>query len=167
MARGFPPVQLLYAKRGSGEQVSAELQALWKRDLNINIGLRAQEWKVYLNTQELMDYDLTSSAWIGDYNDPQTFIDMFVTGGGNNLTGWSNPHYDQMLASSENEPDPAKRMQIMHDMEKILIEDEAPIAPIYFWVGMSLYRPDKVGGFEPNFVDDHRWGQFFLQEKPK
>ncbi len=160
--QGFPDVKLLYAKRGTSEQVAAELQALWKRDLNIHVGLRAEEWKVYLNSVELIDFDLAMSGWIGDYNDPQTFIDMFVTGGGNNDTNWGDPQYDQMLAASENEPDPAKRMQILHDMEKILVEDQVPIAPINFWVGMALYYPDKLGGFEPNFVDDHRWGEFFI-----
>jgi oligopeptide transport system substrate-binding protein len=164
--KGFPDVELLYAARGSGAEVAAEMQALWRRDLGItSIHLRAQEWKVYLNTQQLIDYDLSLSAWIGDYNDPQTFIDMFVTDGGNNDTGWSDPQYDQMLTTSENTADPAARMQILHNMEKILVEDQVPIVPVYFWVGMSLYYPDKVGGFEPNFVDDHRWGEFYLPGK--
>ena len=164
--QGFPDVKLLYAKRGVSEQVAAEMQALWRRDLGItSIQLRAQEWKVYLNTQDLIDFDLCLSAWIGDYNDPQTFIDMFVTDGGNNDTGWGDPQYDQMLQTSENTADPAQRMQILHDMEKILVDDGVPIVPIYFWVGMSLYYPDKVGGFEPNFVDDHRWGEFYIPGK--
>jgi oligopeptide transport system substrate-binding protein len=165
--QGFPDVKMLYAKRGSGEEVAAELQALWKRDLGISVGLRAQEWKVYLNSQEVVDFDMSMSAWIGDYNDPQTFIDMFVTGGGNNDTNWGDPQYDQMLATSENTADPAKRMQILQNMEKILVDDGVPIAPLYFWVGMSLYHPDKVGGFEPNFVDDHRWGEFYIPGKTK
>jgi oligopeptide transport system substrate-binding protein len=164
--QGFPDVNLLFAARGTGPAVATEMQALWRRDLGItSIHLRQQEWKVYLNTQELVDYDLSVSAWIGDYNDPQTFIDMFVTDGGNNQTGWSDPQYDQMLALSENTADPAKRFGILHDMEKILVEDQVPIVPVYFWVGMSLYYPDKVGGFEPNFVDDHRWGEFFIPGK--
>jgi oligopeptide transport system substrate-binding protein len=161
--QGFPDVSLLYPARGTGPQVATEMQALWRRDLGItSIHLRAQEWKVYLNTQQLMDFDLCLSGWIGDYNDPQTFIDMFVTDGGNNDTGWGNAQYDQMLATSENTADPAKRMQILSQMEKILVVDEVPIVPVYFWVGMSLYYPDKVGGFEPNFVDDHRWGEFYI-----
>lgn len=165
---GFPEVSLLYAARGTGPAVATEMQALWKRELGItSIHLRAQEWKVYLNTQQLIDFDLSLSAWIGDYNDPQTFIDMFVTDGGNNETGWGNPQYDQMLAASEAIPNPIQRMQMLHDMEKILVEDEVPIIPVYFWVGMSLYDPAKVGGFEPNFVDDHRWGEFYLPGKEK
>ena len=144
------------------------MQALWKQNLGItSINLRGQEWKVFLNTQQLIDFDMSLSAWIGDYNDPQTFIDMFVTDGGNNQTGWGNAQYDAMLATSEQTADPAARMKILHDMEKILVEDEVPIVPIYFWVGMSLYDPAKVGGFEPNFVDDHRWGEFFLPGKAK
>ncbi len=166
--KGFPEVNLLYASRGTAQQVSEEIQALWARDLGItSIHLRGQEWKVYLNTQQLIDFDLSLSAWIGDYNDPQTFIDMFVTDGGNNQTGWGDPQYDAMLAQSENTADPAARMKILHDMEKILVEDQVPIVPVYFWVGMSLYYPEKVGGFEPNFVDDHRWGEFYLPGKTK
>jgi len=164
--QGFPDVDLLYAKRGTGEESATEMQALWRRDLGItSIHLRGQEFKVYLNTEELLDFDFSLSAWIGDYNDPQTFIDMFVTDGGNNQTGWSNPQYDQMLTASENMPDPAQRMQELHDMEKILVEDEVPIVPVYFFVGMSLYYPDKLGGFVPNNVDDHRWGEFYLPGK--
>ena len=164
--QGFPAVKMLYPKRGVSEETAAEIQALWRRDLGISsIQLRGQEWKVYLSTQEVVDFDLDVSAWIGDYNDPQTFIDMFVTAGGNNDTNWGNVQYDQMLQTSENTPDPVQRMQILHDMEKILVEDEVPIIPIYFSVGMSLYYPDKLGGFEPNFVDDHRWGDFYIPGK--
>jgi oligopeptide transport system substrate-binding protein len=165
--QGFPDVNLLYAARGTGPQeVATEMQALWRRDLGItSIHLRGQEWGVYLNTQELIDFDFSLSAWIGDYNDPQTFIDMFVTDGGNNETGWGDPQYDQMLETSENTADPAQRMQILRNMEKILVDDEVPIIPVYFWVGMSLYHPDRVGGFEPNFVDDHRWGEFYIPEQ--
>jgi oligopeptide transport system substrate-binding protein len=164
--RGFPDVNLLYSGKGSGSQVATEMQALWARDLGItSIHLRGQEWKVYLNSEQSIDFDLSLAAWIGDYSDPQTFIDMFVTDGGNNDTNWGDAKYDQMLQLSESSPDPAKRLGILHDMEKILVEDEVPIVPIYFYVGMSLYYPDKLGGFEPNFVDDHRWGNFYLKEK--
>jgi oligopeptide transport system substrate-binding protein len=165
--RGFPDVDLLYAIHGeTPKNVATEMQALWRRELGItSIHLRGQEWKVFLNTQDEIDYDLSFSSWVGDYNDPQTFIDMFVSGGGNNETNWSDPQYDQMLAVSENTADPAKRMQILHDMDKILCEDRVPIVPVYFYVGMALYWPDKLGGFEPNFIDEHPWGEFYIPGK--
>jgi len=167
--QGFPDVTMLYPMRGGfWIQLATEMQALWRRDLGItSIHLRGQEWRVYLNTQQLMDYDFDVSDWIGDYGDPQTFLDMFVTDGGNNQTGWGDPQYDQMLQTSENTPDPAQRMQIFQNMEKILVEDEVPIVPVYFWVGLSLYDPDKLGGLEPNFVDEHFWGEFYIPGRKK
>ncbi len=45
-----------------------------------------------------MSYQICQFAWIGDYPDPNTFLDMMVTGGGNNETGWSNPEYDRLIA---------------------------------------------------------------------
>jgi oligopeptide transport system substrate-binding protein len=164
----FPDVNLLYSSKGGSSQIATEMQALWARDLGItSIHLRGQEFKVYLNSQASTDFDLCISRWIGDYNDPQTFIDMFVTGGGNNDTNWSNPRYDQMLQDSEATPDPAQRMQILHDMEKILVEDEVPIFPVSFTVGAVLYHPGKLGGFVPNFLDDHLWGNFYIPEQKK
>jgi oligopeptide transport system substrate-binding protein len=162
--RGFPDVDLLYAIHGEVPRgVATEMQALWRRDLGItSIHLRGQEWKVYLNSEQALDYDLAFSSWVGDYNDPQTFIDMFVTDGGNNETGWSDPQYDQMLAQSEVTPDPAQRLQILQHMEKILVSDQTPIVPVYFYVGIALYHPEKLAGFEPNFIDEHLWGDFYI-----
>jgi ABC-type oligopeptide transport system substrate-binding subunit len=87
---------------------------------------------------------------------------MFVTDGGNNETGWSDPQYDQMLAQSEVTPDPAQRLQILQHMEKILVSDQTPIVPVYFYVGIALYHPEKLAGFEPNFIDEHLWGDFYI-----
>jgi oligopeptide transport system substrate-binding protein len=164
--RGFPDVTLLFATKGTSAAIATEMQALWSRDLGINsIHLHGQEFKVYLNSQSSIDFDLCISRWIGDYNDPQTFLDMFVTGGGNNDTNWSDPVYDRMLQDSESAPDPARRMQILHDMEKILVEDQLPVFPISFTVGAVLYHPGKLGGFQPNYLDDHPWGDFYIPGK--
>ncbi len=164
--RGFPDANLLYPARSNWTQIATEMQALWQRDLGItSIHLLGQEWKVYLNTQQLLDFDFSVSDWIGDYNDPQTFLDMFTTDSGNNETGWSRPEYDQMLRDSEATADQAKRMQIFRDMEKMLVVDDVPIVPVYFWVGMSLYHPEKLGGFQPNFVDEHPWGELYIPGK--
>jgi oligopeptide transport system substrate-binding protein len=164
--RGFPDVSLLYSTKGSSAEIATEMQALWARDLGItSIHLRGQEFKVYLNSQSSTDFDLCISRWIGDYADPQTFLDMFVTGGGNNDTNWSDPAYDQLLADSEMTPDPARRMQILQNMERILVDEQLPIFPISFTVGAVLYHPGKLGGFAPNILDDHPWGDLYLPKK--
>jgi oligopeptide transport system substrate-binding protein len=117
--------------------------------------LARQEWTVYLNSQSKLDYDLCRSSWVGDYNDPNTFLDMFVTDGGNNRTGWSKKEYDDLIADAARELDPAKRYEIFRRAERILVSDEAPISPLYYYVGIQFYDPVKLGGIEPNLLDEH------------
>ena len=75
-------------------------------------------------------------AWVGDYLDPNTFLDMYVTDGENNSTGFCNAEYDQLIADAAKEPDEAKRMQMLERAERILM-DEMPIIPIYFYVSQE------------------------------
>jgi len=65
-------------------------------ELGVHIELQKQEWKVYLNSMSRLDYDFARSSWVGDYDDPNTFLDCFVSGGGNNRTGWSSREYDDL-----------------------------------------------------------------------
>jgi oligopeptide transport system substrate-binding protein len=126
------------------------------------------------------------AGWIGDYVDPKTFLDLWVTNGGNNQTGWSNAAYDQLirgtadivgfgaapdsvlaimkepekgralLASAKSESDPVKalagwsrlRMHLFREAEAILVQDEVPVMPIYFYVTSGLVSP-RVRGFYP------------------
>ena len=92
---------------------------------------------------------------MGDYNDPNTFLEMFTSTSGNNRTGWKNADYDRMIAEASREPDVAKRNQIFHDAEKLLVADEAVILPVYFYVGVQFFHADKLGGVETNLIDDH------------
>ena len=75
------------------------MQQMWKENLGINIVLTNTDWKVYLSRQNTGDYEIARAGWIGDYQDPKTFLDMMVTGRGNNQTGWSNQNYDNLSDS--------------------------------------------------------------------
>jgi len=121
----------------------------------VAIALARQEWKVYLNSLSSLDYSIARSSWVGDYPDPNTFLDMFITGSGNNRTGWSDPHYDEMIAAAARERNPDERMQILERAEKLLVHDEAPIFPIFFYVGIQFYDPERFGGIRGNILDEH------------
>jgi len=125
----------------------------WRRNLGIETKLANQEWKVYLDTQSSLEYDVSRSAWIGDYPDPNTFLDMFVTGGENNKTGWSNAEYDKLIARAAIEFDPDERLELLRQAEAILV-DELPILPIYYYVTQNLVAP-RLGGFHDNVQDEH------------
>jgi oligopeptide transport system substrate-binding protein len=142
--KGFPQLEYLYNTSETHRVIAEAIQDMWKQNLGIDIKLTNQEFKVYLDSQDNLKYDISRSGWIGDYMDPMTFIDMFVTNDGNNDTGWSNAKYDELVKTTKSEADQAKRMQYMHDAEKILM-DEMPVGPIYFYVNKNLIKTKITG----------------------
>lgn len=147
------PIQILYNTSEGHKSIAEVIQQQWKQNLHIDVQLRNVEWGVYLTTVREMDYDVARAGWIGDYPDPNTFLDMFVTGGENNETGWSNKKYDGLIESARSEADPEKRFAMLREAEEILV-DEMPILPIYFYVSINMVRP-YVKNFYPNLQDLH------------
>ena len=123
--------------------------------LGIHIELQKQEWKVYLNSLRRLDYDLARSSWVGDYNDPNTFIDCFLGAGGNNRTGWKNPRYDTLLREACAQLDRKKREKTLQQAEILLVRDEAPIVPLYYYAGLEYHDESKIKGIFPNALDVH------------
>lgn len=165
--RGFPMVTYLYSEGELNEAIAVELQSMWRRELGVNVQLLRQEWKVYLRSLSTLDYDIARSSWVGDYPDPNTFLDMFVTGGGNNRTGWSDPAYDEIIAEAGSETDRAKRFDLLRDAEKILVNEQMPVCPIFFYVGIQLYDGAKLGGIEGNVLDEHPLKTIYRKEGSK
>jgi oligopeptide transport system substrate-binding protein len=162
---GFPMVNYLYSEGELNEAVAVELQSMWRQLLGVNVQLLRQEWKVYLNSMSRLDYDIARSSWVGDYPDPNTFLDMFVTGGGNNRTGWSDPEYDRLIAEAAAETDAAERYEILREAEKLLVCEQMPIAPLYFYVGIQLYDAKRLGGIQGNVLDEHPLKAMFWREE--
>jgi oligopeptide transport system substrate-binding protein len=117
--------------------------------------LKQTEWKVYLAAQSTLDFDTMRSSWIGDYNDPNTFLDMFMSNNGNNRTGWKNARYDELMAEANNQPDLKKREKLLQEAETILIRDEVPIVPLYIYVNTEMFDPEIIHGVYPNIRGEH------------
>ncbi len=145
----------LQRKRIQNETIAVEPESTGRKNLDVELNLARQEWKVYLNSLNSLDYGIASFQLGGDYPDPNTFLDMFVTGNGNNRTGWSDPTYDRLIAEAARETDPARRFEILKQAENILINEQVPVCPLYYFVGIQLFDPAKWGGIEPNVLDDH------------
>lgn len=160
--KGFPQVELLYNTLESHKVIAENLVQQWRENLGITVSLRNSEWKVYLNDTQNMQYDIARAAWIADYLDPNTFLDMFVTDGGNNRTGWSNARYDALIAQAARELDPKKRMQVFQEAERILVEEELPIIPLYIYVNKGLLR-ETVRGWYENVRDAHPFQYIWME----
>jgi oligopeptide transport system substrate-binding protein len=161
---GFPVLTILYNTADSHARIAAAIQQMWQTQLGIKVELMNMDWKVYLDQTQSGQYDIARAGWIGDYLDPETFLNLWVTGGGNNRTGWSNEEYDKYIRSATTETDPEKRYEAFQNAEKVLMQ-EMPIMPIYFYRSKSLVHP-AVKGYYPNMLDRHSWKHIYL-EKPK
>lgn len=153
--RGFPLVEYLHLPLLVERNIAVELQAMWKENLGVEVSLAKQEQKIWLASMRELSYQMTRSSWVGDYNDPNTFLEMFTTGNGNNRTGWASPAYDELIAAAAREPDVRKRNEIFQQAEKLLVSDQAVILPVYYYVGVQFFDADRLGGVQANLIDDH------------
>lgn len=154
----IPPISLLYNTDQQHKQVAEALQKMWRKHLGIRVHLVNKEWKTYLDTVKQREYQLARAGWIGDYTDPNTFLSMFITGGGHNRTGWSNVTYDRFIRLASKERDPSKRMAFFRKAEAVLME-ELPILPLYFYNYQNLIHP-RIKGHVNNPLNNFDFRRF-------
>ncbi|WP_370830081.1 peptide ABC transporter substrate-binding protein [Clostridium sp.] len=140
---GLPTIELMYNSEDSHKDVCQIVQQNLA-EVGINVELTNQEWAVFLNTRQNGEYQIARHGWIGDYSDPMTFLDMWVTNGGNNDSGFSNSEYDALIAEAKVETNLEKREELLRKAEDILM-DEAPIIPIYFYTTVMAWNDDVEG----------------------
>jgi oligopeptide transport system substrate-binding protein len=156
----FPAVQYAFpaAAGGAGNvqgKIPVELQQMWRDALGVEVELRQVERKIFYNAQSRLDFDLSGSSWIADYNDANTFLDLFTSRSGNNRTGWSNARYDDLIRRANRETDLSARADLFRQAELILVNEEAPIVPLYFYKGFNSFDPAKIHGIYQNPLDEH------------
>lgn len=158
---GFPRLTVLYNTMESHQRLAVVLQQMWKNNLNIDIRLRNQDWRVFLDSTRNGDFEIARAGWVADYHDPNTFLDMYVTDGGNNDTNWSNPAYDEAIEAASREQDGNRRAELLGHAETILL-DEVPIAPIYFYARNRLVAP-SVRNWHNNVMDHIMYKHVYLE----
>jgi oligopeptide transport system substrate-binding protein len=149
---GWPGIELKYNTSESHRKIVVALQQMWKDVLNIEVTISNQEWKVYLDAVTQMDFDIARRGWIGDYVDPNNFLDLYLTGGGNNNTGFTDPRYDEMIQKLAPEAKTREeRFAIFREAETMLME-QMPILPIYTYTSKHLIH-HTVKGLPANLMD--------------
>ena len=151
--RGFPRVSILFNTSEDHRRIAEAIQAMWKRDLGIDVELSNQEWGSYLQATSTLHYQIARRSWIGDYLDPNTFLQMLTSGDGNNRSGWSNARYDALIRLASRTLDPARRFATLAEAESLAV-DEAPYFPIYHYSNTELLKP-WVRGLYLNALDTH------------
>ena len=145
--KNFPKVTMMYDTLELNKQVAEKLQFNWKVALNVStIELVAQEWKVYLDTLTHDAPPLFRMGWGADYPDPHNFLDLFTSRSGQNNTRWKNTKYDKLVLAGAGSSRLSERLKIYKNVQKLLLEDEATIMPI-FQQSIEMVLKPHVKGF--------------------
>jgi len=128
---GLPAIEYVYNDTSLHIQIAEYLQQAWS-ELGAMVSLEVQEWSTFINTRKSGSFQTARNGWLADYNDPITFLDMFITDGGNNDGRWSNTEFDSLITQIKTTSDASERMSMMHEAEDILF-DEWVLNPVMYY----------------------------------
>lgn len=126
----LPEVELIYNSSEANQRIATVIQDQWRKALGVEVKLRNMENKVRKEEMRAGNFQIARSSWIGDFNDPINFFEVFK--GGLNDSKWNNAEYLDLLAQSAKEQDAEKRGEILKKADAIVM-DEMPAAPIYYY----------------------------------
>lgn len=159
--KDFPITEILYNTNEGHRKIAIAIQEMWKKNLNIDIQILNQEWKVYLDSESAGEYQISRAGWIGDYVDPNNFLDMFICEGGNNRTGWCNEEYDDLILKIAPATKSHKeRLEIFQKAETMLLDD-MPVIPIYTYTSIQLID-SAVKNFDSNIMNHAYYKDIYL-----
>lgn len=138
---GLPTLQIKYNSTEKEKLVAEAIQQMWAQ-IGVKTNLVAEEWAVFQDSRKNGKYEIARHGWVGDYVDPMTMLDLFITGTGNNNAKYANAKYDELIRKAASEADAAKREGYLKEAEAILMDD-MPIIPIYYYT--------QPRGFAKNF----------------
>ena len=135
---------ILYNTSENHKKIAEAIQQMWNKELGIKTELENVEFKVKIDRENAHQFEISRSGWTGDYLDPMTFMDLWITGASNNYVNYSNPEYDKLVKEAQTSTDQKLRMDNMKKAEKMILEDMA-IVPIYFYTHPYAVKPNVKG----------------------
>ena len=158
---GFPKLKIMFNTSEGQTYIALAIQEIWKKTLNIDVELDNQEWKVYLSNRRARNFEIARGGWIGDYNDPLTFLENWASLSPNNFVGWKNSTFDAYMEQAKNTNDAGVRFSYLQEAEKILIED-LPLIPLHSSLTSHLVH-SSVKNWHTNLLDWHPYNYIELK----
>ena len=141
---GFPKLEFSVNENTGHQAVAEAVMQMWKENLGIDVEIATMDWATFQDYRKTSDCEIARQGWIGDYTDPATFFDLFTSTAGTNDGHYNNPKYDELVISARTEQDTAKRMDLYHQAEAIIMND-MPIIPIVFYADDVLSQANFTG----------------------
>lgn len=142
----FPTVELLFNKDGGHDLIAQTVAKGWSKYLGVPVLLAQKELKVFRADLKNNNFITSRAGWYGDYGDPTTFLEINRTGDGNNDRRYSNPRCDELLNQAAVELDPEKRMALLEEVERIMMEEDVPMVPIFHYASIYMFNAHKLSG---------------------
>jgi oligopeptide transport system substrate-binding protein len=144
--------KFLFPSNEEAKLLSETLQAMWQENLGVKINLVSMEWKVFLDTLKRDTPDIFRLNWGADYPDPDTFMQLFSSKNQINYGKWSNLEYDELVAKAASVTDLNLRKHLYQKAEKILLNEETAIVPLFVNTQMILCK-NNIEGLNINPMD--------------
>lgn len=160
--RGFPALELQFKSDDIHRGIMEAIQEMWSRELGIHATLAPLEQKSWLENQRTLSFQVTSSRWIGDYLDPNTFLELWLGDNGKNQTGWANAEYDKLIQEAAKTMDDKTRYELQAKAEALLLE-HAPVVPIFYGTRVYLLQKD-IGNWPPSALGLRRYQYISITE---
>lgn len=158
--QGFPRITLTYNTFEIHQKLAVAIQQMWKRELNVDVALENQEWKVFLDFRQNLQHFIARAGSSSTFADPLDLLGSLTTGHGMNDTGWSNAEFDRLIRASYEAADDSERFALLYQAETILLE-EMPLLPLFYYNYSYLKKPE-VRNFEFNMVDHPNYKGVFI-----
>ncbi|MDX1405927.1 MAG: peptide ABC transporter substrate-binding protein [Woeseiaceae bacterium] len=147
-------VEIRYNTADVHRRIVLAVQSMWRDVLGVEVTPINEEQQVLLENVRMRQVtQVFRMSWTGDYNDAHTFLSIMESDNPSNLTGYSNPEYDGLMARAAAQTDPALRQVYLEEAEKLLLAD-TPVIPIYFFVNKNMVSP-RVRGWGDNVLNYH------------
>lgn len=142
----FPVVDILFNKDSGHDLIAEFIGRQWQSNLGVPVQLSTKEIKVFRDDLRTGTFMTSRAGWYGDYGDPTTFLEINRTADGNNDRGYSNTAYDALLDRAEAEFDAGKRLLLLQEAERMIVEDELPLIPLFVQNNFYLFDAHKLSG---------------------
>lgn len=144
-AAGYGPnhpldLTLLYNSSENNQKVAIAVASMWKKNLGVSVKLQNQEWKTYIDSRNTGNFDVIRASWVGDYNEPSTFLSLLTSTHSGNIAKFNSPEYDALIDKASRETNAEARNDDYNRAEQI-IAAQSPIAPIYQYTNGRLIKP--------------------------
>lgn len=158
-------VKLMFATHTSNKTLSEFMQAQWKQNLGITVMLNNIEFKTYMSARSKLEYKgFALGIWAADYMDPSTFLNLFLTPGGDNGSGWWDQNYADLLETANHTADKQKRYELLAKAEKYML-DAQPTIPIET-PSVNWVKKPYLKGLYPNPASLFAWKFVYIERDP-